>query len=177
MFITKRKHESQIALLKAELASNAASIAQLEARAIQAEQSTLKLVEGLKQNLHKASAYSTAGEAAYAYADEFDECKSEWASANQDLWEYAACGAILFGQQHAADAQIAFFKLGACVPYYIDVDNQDKVMSAQLTDPVNGGITIKVNGEDLRYLETDGLEHSIQWFTNLVTSPPGWLGI
>lgn len=177
MIITKRKHNLQIALLEAKLASSATLIAQLEARAILAEQSALKLVEESRQSLRQASAYSTAGEAAYAYADEFDECKPEWASANQDLWEYAACGAILFGQQHAANAQIAFFKLGACVPYYVDVDNQNKVMAAELTDPVNGGITIKVDGECLRHLEIEGLENTIQWFSNLVTSPPGWLGV
>lgn len=177
MIITKRKHDFQIALLEAKLASSVTLIAQLEARAILAEQSALKLVEQSKQSLREASAYSTAGEAAYAYADEFDECKPEWASANQDLWEYAACGAILFGQQHAAHAQIAFFKLGACVPYYVDVDNQNKVMAAELTDPVNGGITIKVDGEYLRHLEIEGLENTIQWFSNLVTSPPGWLGV
>lgn len=177
MIITKRKHNLQIALLEAKLASSATLIAQLEARAILAEQSALKLVEESRQSLRQASAYSTAGEAAYAYADEFDECKPEWASANQDLWEYAACGAILFGQQHAANAQIAFFKLGSCVPYYVDVDNQNKVMAAELTDPVNGGITIKVDGECLRHLEIEGLENTIQWFSNLVTSPPGWLGV
>lgn len=177
MIITKRKHDSQIALLEAKLAGSATLIAQLEARAILAEQSALKLVEQSKQSLRQASAFSSAGEAAYAYADEFEECKAEWASANQDLWEYAACGAILFGQQHAANAQIAFFKLGACVPYYVDVDNHNKVMAAELTDRVNGGITITVDGEYLRHLEIEGLENTIQWFSNLVTSPPGWLGV
>lgn len=177
MFIKKRKHEQQISALEAKLAESITLSAQLEARAIKAEQSALKLVEQMKQRLLDASEFSSIGEAAYAYADEFDECKPEWSDANQDLWDTAACGAILFAQQHAAEAQIAFFKLGACVPYALSGDDQDQVMSARLVDPTHGGIDISVNGKYLRTIDIYGGDSTVQWFSNLVTSPPGYLGV
>ena len=177
MLITKRKHNIEIATLQNQLAIQATLIGQLEARAIHAEQSARKLVQDTQQKMRETSEYQTGGEAAYAYADEFEECKPAWESANQDLWEYAACGAILYGQQRAAEAQIAYFKRGACVPYSLASHDQNQVMTAELADPVHGGITIKVNGVYLREIEVYGLENTIEWFSNLVTSPPGWLGV
>lgn len=177
MFVLKRKHTSIIDELRVQLEASAAVIAQLERRAVAAEQKASDLVEDARLRLRKASDYSSVGEAAYAYANEFEECRPLWEGANQDLWEHAACGAILYGQQHAAEAQIGYFRLGACVPYAIASHDVSQVMTAELKDPVHGGITLKVNGVYLRDLNIHGLEETIRWFSNLVTSPPGWFAV
>lgn len=177
MFISKRKHYSELDKLQIKLSAQAALIAQLKIRAAMAESTSLKMLEESKKSHQKASEYNSAGEAAYAYANDYEECKPHWDGANQDLWEHAACGAILYGRQRAADAQIAYFKLGACVPYALASHDPSKVMTAELTDAIDGGLTIKVNGEHLRDLEIWGLEDTIEWFSNLVTSPPGWIAI
>lgn len=174
MFFLTRKLNQRIASLQAQLAESSTMAAQFEARAIQAEQALKKMVKESQQQLSKCTEFSSAGEAAYAQANKYDECKQAWAEAHQDLWEHAACGAILFGRQHGADAQIAYFKLGARVPYALG-GGPNEVMTAELTDSVHGGITLRVNGEYLRDLDVRGLAETIKWFSDLVTSPPGWL--
>jgi len=167
MFMTKKQHEAE---LQARLAEQAGRIAELEARLSVAE-ATVRLQKS-ENRLGAPSGFESPGEAAYQAAAEFSGAATDWANADQEIWEHAAYGAIAYGHQFAAENQIALFKAGARVPYYIDTnDGTNRVMSAQQGETV-GEVLISVNGDYLRTILTN---NALQWFTDFVTTPPGWV--
>lgn len=117
--------------------------------------------------------FQSAGEAAYSAAAERTGCSQPWSEANQEKWEEAAAAAIMFGQQHAAEAQVAFFKTGSCVPYSLDEDGN--LFTAQLVSIPSGTIEIKVNGKFIRYIRCADMDSAINEFADIVMAPPGFV--
>lgn len=116
--------------------------------------------------------FSSAGEAAYAAAAGVTGCDQPWSEANQEKWEEAAAAAIMFGQQHAAEAQVAFFKTGACVPYCLN--DEGDLFTAQLAEKP-GAIDICVNGNFVRRLECGDVSGAIREFSGIAKAPPGFI--
>lgn len=172
MLISRRKHNSEIDVLKLKLSEQKSYIETLENIANESKFAFQQLADELRNKLDVSTEFKSPGEAAYAQAADHEECSQDWSLANQDMWDDAACGAILYGKQHAAEAQIAYFKKGACVPYYVDDDG--KVFTAQINPEESPGITIMVSDKFVRVIRTNSYDDAIIWFTNLVRSPPGW---
>lgn len=117
--------------------------------------------------------FKSAGEAAYAAAAERTGCSQPWPEANQEKWEEAAAAAIMFGRQHAAEAQVAFFKTGACVPY--DIDEDGNLFTAQLVAIPSDTIEIRVNSEFIRHIRCADMDSAINEFADIVMAPPGFV--
>ncbi|WP_153785297.1 hypothetical protein [Pseudomonas sp. EMN2] len=203
MFVSKKAHAAEVARLEALLSEAHKLQASLEARAAGAEMIGAQLEHQLKESelAHQSLAeraaqaeeafsglklaiagkmlapveFSSPGEAAFAGAKEEDGTLGAWSDANQDMWEAAALGAVLFTNQYKINQQLEYFKAGTPVPYSIEEeDGVMKVLTARLLDLKHGRIEIAVNGEYVRNISGENLEAELKWFGRLITLPPGY---